>query len=139
MCASACEGKAEGDSPYPGVSPERIVGAEMHHGPVTGNTWTVSRLHHQAVRAQLTAPGTFFSPRSSWLPLRVPPAHSQLAVSHCWTPPIQARSSDEEAPLCTPPSKLLTFNGAMLKVELHSTIKSNEFQKTNKNSNKGRQ
>lgn len=38
----------QGDSPYPGVSPERIVAAEVHHGPVTGNTWTVSRLHRGA-------------------------------------------------------------------------------------------
>lgn len=36
------------DSPYPGVSPEGIVAAEVHHGPVTGNTWAVSRFHHGA-------------------------------------------------------------------------------------------
>lgn len=35
-------------SPYPGVPSERKV-AEVHHGPVTGNTWTLSRLHYEAV------------------------------------------------------------------------------------------
>lgn len=92
--------------------------------------------------------GSTPDPLTSWLlPLQVPAAHSQVVRFHHWTAPIQACYSDKEASVY-PPRKLpaelgvrqklwLTFNGAMLKVQVHSTIKSNEFQKTNKNSIKG--
>lgn len=35
-------------SPDPGV-PSKGKMAEVHHGPVTGNTWTLSRLHNEVV------------------------------------------------------------------------------------------
>lgn len=77
MCASACKGKhetlrrqtktcaSEGNhqqhySPYPGVPPERKM-AELHHGPVTGNTWTVSRLHNEAVSGLTSQPVNLFT------------------------------------------------------------------------------
>lgn len=47
-------------SPDPGV-PSKGKMAEVHHGPVTGNPWTLSRLHSEVVLITLSLT-SFLSP-----------------------------------------------------------------------------
>lgn len=89
------------DSPYPGVSPERVVAAEVHHGPVTGNTWTASRFHREAASGRSTP-----NPLARELLAATPPKSHQpihkLPGSTAGLPPSRPGSSGEEASVQPP-------------------------------------
>lgn len=83
-------------SPYPGVPPKRKV-AEVHHGFVTGYTWTLSRLHTGAVSGLIPPPFTLCALRSSYLSTDTAPQYPQAPAQyvvfhtevHCCDAPIQ--------------------------------------------------
>lgn len=139
------------------MPPKRKM-AEVHHGSVTGNTWTLSRLHTEVMSGLIALPVNLspFEPfyLASYLSTdtapQYPQAPAQYIVSHtgvhCCDAPIET-SLPVKSPFWS--SNLtglvlvhhckkgwLTSNKAILKIKLHSTIKSIEFQKRNKNSNK---
>lgn len=45
-------------SPYPGVPSKRKM-AKVHHGPIAGGTWTLSRLHTEVVSGLVVLPVNF--------------------------------------------------------------------------------
>lgn len=68
-------------SPYPGVPSKRKV-AEVHHGLVTGYTWTLSRLHTKAVSGLIPLPFTLCALLSSYLSTDTAPQYLQAPAQY---------------------------------------------------------